>query len=68
MVDRIESAKDGKMDRFMFTLPAPKEPGELSFAVRYNDYWDGNKKRRYTVLFEREKESGSKRERAREFR
>ena len=54
--------REAKRDRFMFTLPAPKEPGELSFAVRYNDYWDGIKKRHYTVLFEREKESESKRE------
>lgn len=48
-----ESVEDGEMDRFVFTLPAPKEVGELSFAVRYNDRWDNNGKSNYTVLFER---------------
>ena len=49
----IESVEDGKMDRFIFTLPAPKEPGELSFAIRYNEHWDNNEEKNYTVLFER---------------
>ena len=49
----IESVEGGEMDRFMFTLPALALPGELSFAVRYNDYWDNNEQRNYTVLFER---------------
>lgn len=49
----IESVANGKMDRFIFTLPAPKESGELSFAIRYNNnYCDDNNKRHYTVLFE----------------
>ena len=48
-----ESVEDGKMDRFIFTLPAPKEPGELSFAIRYNEHWDNNEEKNYTVLFER---------------
>ena len=48
----IESVEGGEMDRFMFTLPALGLPGELSFAVRYNDYWDNNEERNYTILFE----------------
>ena len=50
----IESVEDGEMDRFIFTLPAPEEPGELSFAIRYNDYWDNNEEKNYAVLFERD--------------
>jgi len=48
----IESVEDGEMDRFIFTLPALALPGELSFAVRYNDYWDNDEDRNYTILFE----------------
>lgn len=51
----IKNVEDGnrKMKKFLFSLPAPHQPGELSFAVHYNDHWDNNEEKYYTVLFER---------------
>ena len=48
----VESVNEGKMDRFKFTIPGRRSPGNLMFSVRFNGDLDDNKGHNYTVAYE----------------